>query len=220
MEDCEALRRQLVGYWLENAEPTAWRPKCDLVLHATDASYLAAVGAQGRATVGSSIWDQRDGKIVSRRIDIRASRASWQTSALPHELTHIVIADHFAGKLLPHWAEEGMAILADPQDKQDRHHGDLQSAIAERHTFRLVELLELQDYPPTPRWGAFYGQSASLVQYFLQRKTPREFLRFVELCDTHGPTKALQTVYEIESISAAENAWRKTAKSSRFLVRR
>jgi hypothetical protein len=215
VEGCERLREQLIGYWLEDSAPTAWRPKCDLVLHTTDASYLAEVGAQGSATVGSSIWDHRDGKIISRRIDIRAKRANWQTSAFPHELTHIVIAGHFAGRPLPPWADEGMAILADPHDKQLRHRADLTNALAQRQAFRLVELLNLQDYPPAPRWGAFYGQSASLVQFLLEQKTPREFLRFIELCDTSGPAQALQTVYQIESISAAESAWRKNAKSPR-----
>ena len=210
--DFELLRQRLFSYWTENEKPASWSPKCDIVLHETDASYLAEVGSQAGSTVASSLLDDRGGKIVTRRIDVRGSCADWRRSAFPHELTHIVLADRFVGKTLPRWADEGMAILADPVDKQTLHWRDLQTAMVRRQAFRTVELMELRDYPAANRWGPFYGQSASLVRFLLERESPKKFLDFVDICGKQGSAAALKSVYRIDSTAACEQAWRQSLK--------
>lgn len=205
--ECEQARQQIVHFWLEESDFATWSPKCDIVLHATDGEYLAEVGVQGKATVASTVIDDRRGKIHARRIDIRGTRSDWRQSALPHELTHVVLADRFAGKTLPRWADEGMALLADPGDKQSRHDAELGTALARGQSYRLIELMELRDYPAPHRWGAFYGQGISTVRYLVERDSPQRFLEFLDVAIADGAEAALQKVYGIPSIAACETLW-------------
>lgn len=210
IDACEQTRNRQFAFWFGEQPTQCWQPKCQIVIHATDARYLAAVGAGAGSTVASSLVDDRQGKIRGRRIDVRASRAGW-LSALPHELTHVVLADQFAGKALPRWADEGMAILADSTDKQGRHRGDLLQALHQRQQFRLVELMEMSGYPSPSRWGCFYGQSASLAAHLIRRKSPQEFVRFVDLSVTRGHAAALESVYGIRSLKDLELSWLREA---------
>lgn len=210
-EACEALRSRLVDRWLGEDCATCWQPKCDLVLHASDESYLREVGPGGRATVASALVLRRRGRIAVRRIDVRGTQANWQTSSLPHELTHVVVADRFAQQPPPRWADEGVAILADPADKRRRHRNDLHAALRRRAEFRLAELITLADYPPAGRWGTFYGQSASFVEFLVDRAGERQFLAFVAASQDRGYEQGLQQAYGA-GIAELERDWRLRAR--------
>jgi hypothetical protein len=186
--------------------PTPWIPKCDIVLHPTDEAYLREVGSGGRNTAASSLVDRQQGRIVLRRIDIRSTQSNWQMAALGHELTHVVLADRFEGRSLPRWIDEGMAILADPDEKQLRHRNDLKKAIAARAEFRVLELVTLADYPAAQRWGTFYGQSASLVQFLVDQAGPEQFVGFVEVALDRGYDQGLRQVYHF-GIADLERRW-------------
>ncbi|HJT33184.1 MAG TPA: hypothetical protein VJ783_14165 [Pirellulales bacterium] len=204
----EDLREQLFVRW--SGKPSgqnAWRPKCDIILHGTAAAYLRSVPG-GEQTLGSSLIDVEGDKVVGRRIDIRADQPGWFNAALGHELTHIVLADLFSGSRVPAWADEGMAVLADPSGKQDGHLRDLRMAQLQRTSFRLVELLALDDYPQTDRHAAFYGQSASLVQYLVERGTPEQFVRFIRSGAASGYEQALRDTYRINGVTDLEHRWR------------
>ena len=82
------------------------------------------------------------------------SNRQWQTAALPHELTHVILADCFVGRLVPRWIDEGAALLADPAEKQLRHKAEMAGALADRSAFRVVELLTLEDYPAEQPLGS------------------------------------------------------------------
>ena len=134
------------------AKTAAWEPKCYIVLHPTAESYLREVG-EGQMTAGSSLIEFAGNRLVTRRVDLRADHPDGYLGALAHELTHVVVADRFVERQIPRWADEGMAVLADTQGKQDLHHADLGVARANRTTFRLVELMQLENYPDASRQG-------------------------------------------------------------------
>jgi hypothetical protein len=226
-EVCERLRAELSGQWLSGqwlsgqwlsgqrlsgqcpsgANQTAWRPKCEVVLHPTDQAYLDEVGRGGRQTVASALVDRQDGRVLRRRIDVRATRPDWQSAALGHELVHVVLADRFGDAALPRWLDEGMAILADSREKQRRHRHSLERAMAAGTHFRLAELVALGDYPPAERWGAFYGQSASVVEYLVAQRGHARFVEFVELALERGYDHALRKVYGLADLGELERRW-------------
>jgi len=206
-QQCETLRGTLCEKWLGKSSPQ-WTPKCDIVLHSSDASYLGELGQGAASTLASSLVEQKVGRIALRRIDIRASRAGWRQTALPHEMTHVVLADCFKQRPLPRWIDEGMAILADPEIKQAGHRKDLDDAIKARASFRVVELISMEDYPAAQRWGTFYGQSASLVEYLVSQSTPDRFVQFVRLSMDNGYESALTQVYQIDNVMELERRWR------------
>jgi len=206
-EACETLRATLVKQWLGLAGlEIRWAPKCDIVLHSTEEAYLREVGNAGRNTVASSLINRKQENILARRIDINATQSDWLSTALGHELTHVVLADRFSKKTLPRWIDEGMAILADPPPKQSLHRQDLQRAIATRMEFRLSELLAMADYPAARRWGAFYGQSASLVKFLVDRAGTDRFMEFIDVTLERGYEQGLRQVYQL-GIADLERHW-------------
>jgi hypothetical protein len=214
---CEQHRAALFQFWFGKPCRADWQVKCLIVLHPSDGSYLREVGPGGGSTVGSSLVDTRQGAMVSCRIDLRCTRDGWR-DAIPHELTHVLLTEHFRGKNLPRWADEGMAILADSATKRRRHADDFRQAIRQRQQFRLVELLGMDGYPSPARWGCFYGQSADVVSYLVARKSPAEFVKFIERSMTHGASDALRSVYAIDSVAGLEASWIGNATQERPLL--
>ncbi|HEX5446014.1 MAG TPA: hypothetical protein VFW87_19465 [Pirellulales bacterium] len=209
----EELRDRLTAKW--SGKPSggiAWQPKCDVILHGTRAAYLRAVPGGGK-TLGSSVIDVANDAVIARRIDIRADQPGWFDGVLAHELTHLVLADLFPGSRVPAWADEGMAVLADPAGKQDAHLRDLWLAHSQRGSFRLTELLAMEDYPSPDRHAAFYGQSASLVQYLVERGTPEQFVQFVQTGVERGYEQALRDIYRLNGVAELEHRWRQHANA-------
>lgn len=214
---CETLLAELKGKWFGSSDPvvdalgaaqttSTWTPKCVVVIHDTPASYLHWVPG-GERTVGSSWIESSQGKIVTRRIDIRGDKPNWFEGALPHELIHVLLADRFRAKPPGRWAEEGWAILVDPTEKQFRHDTDLRRALARGEHFRLGEMLELTEYPGAERITAFYGQSASLVRFLAERRTPADFSAFLKRAASHGYDAALREHYGIDGVADLESRW-------------
>ncbi len=213
-EHCEQLRAELTARWFTDRPAADWSPKCDLVLHPSDASYLREVGPDGRSTLASALVDRRGGRIAVRRVDVRASQGNWQNSALAHELVHVILADRFAPEALPRWINEGAAILADSPEKRQRHRRDLRQAVAAGEHFRLAELLALSDYPPRGRWRTFYDQSADLVEYLVKQQGYTRFATFVEMSLEHGYDRATHTVYGC-GLPELERRWQSSLSISR-----
>jgi hypothetical protein len=203
---CERWRTKLQQHWCA-AEREAWSPRCEIVVHADAHGYLAAVGAGASQTFGSSLIQFGKDKAVSRRlIDFRGDSA-FGIAAVPHEMTHVILADLLDGRQPPRWADEGMAILADSRDKQLLHERDLSSGLTSRSAFRLAELLTLESYPQPARIPAFYGQSASLTALLARRDDPARFVEFLRRSLDRGYDQALRDVYHIGNIADLERLW-------------
>jgi hypothetical protein len=211
---CESLRTKLRDKWLAETTPSAkWSPKCSVFLHSTRDSYCAAVGPDAVVTSGTSLTLNQGQRIVERRIDLQIERPDAMTAALPHELTHMILADRF-GQTLPRWADEGMAVLAEPDGKRKLHALDLAVGRRQGLLFRMAELLPLVDYPPPDRWAVFYGQSMSVVEYLVHRKSPSDFVTFLQVSTAEGYDRALQKSYGIRNMAELERLWNASLKSN------
>ncbi len=203
---CERWRTKLQKYWTAEEKP-AWDIRCEVTVHATAEGYLAIVGAGGRSTFGSSRLSFTADRQVSRRtIDIRGDSPRGP-AALPHEMTHVVLADWLDGRQPPRWADEGMAILADSHEKQMLHEGDLSHGLAYGNAFRIAELLTVDAYPQAHRIPVFYGQSASLTACLALRDDPARFVEFLRRALEGGYDQALRDIYHIENVAQLEGHW-------------
>ncbi|HEY5311613.1 MAG TPA: hypothetical protein VIK18_03810 [Pirellulales bacterium] len=203
---CEATREQLCSKWLGKGRHAPWDVKCYVVLHPTAQSYLHEVG-QGQMTAGSSLIEFGTDRLVTRRIDLRADHPQGYADALAHELTHVVVAQRFIERQIPRWADEGMAVMADAPAKQSLHLADLTQARSQGQMFRLVELVNLEQYPSPDRQATFYGQSTSLVRFLVERGGPQRFVDFVNQATAEGYETALRRTYGIETLGQLERQW-------------
>jgi hypothetical protein len=211
--ECEAVLERLHRIWF--AEPPAnWAPKCSIVVHRSPATYLRAV-PNGSQTNGSSLVVHAGATIKQRQIDILCTDDTWLAGTLGHELTHVLLADHF-GLKVPRWADEGMAVLADSLEKQRRHEKVWQAALLDRRVFGIRRLMLVDAPLPRDEMAAFYGQSASLVRFLVHQRTPAAFTTFLRLAECEGPDKALDRVYNIGNCDLLEERWREHRSDAPF----
>jgi len=204
----EALRRELATKWLGEELVAPWASKCRIVLHSKRASYAAAVGRGGERTVGSSLVQSDRGQVIGRRIDLLGGNENFLTAALPHELTHVVLAERFANQPLPRWADEGIAIFEDSTEKRARHREVVEESWRRGTIPHLSQLMGTDMYPPTDRWGEFYGQSGSLTQFLVEKGSPAALVTFLERAAVIGYDDALRDCYGIDSVAALDAQWR------------
>ncbi|MGV3484855.1 MAG: hypothetical protein ACO1RT_10600 [Planctomycetaceae bacterium] len=205
---CEASRIELQRVWHADNAPTAWSPRCEIFVHASREHYLAAVGQGGGQTRGSSLIQLDNNRVTVRRIDLLMDPQAGLT-ALPHELTHVVLADRFLGDPPPHWLDEGIAMLADTRHKQMLHYRDCQEALVSRTALSLADLLTLEQFTSAEQMPAFYGQSLSLVQMLSYRGDPQKLVAFGIDARKVGYDRALQEHFAIEGMADLERHWLK-----------
>ncbi len=201
---CEAALARLSKYWFGETERL--EPKCAIVVYPTDESYCRAVGLHARYTSASLLIGYQDQKPFYR-IDVRGTRADWEVACLPHELTHALFSQRFAGRKLPKWIDEGTAILADPPLKQARHLRDFDAARANGSALPLTRLMSLADYPGRCVWPTFYGESLSLVRFLVEQKSPQAFVEFIDKSRQQDQRTALRDVYGIRSVDELQQKW-------------
>ena len=210
---CEDQRTHLRAFWLPNQDGGDWKPRCEVAIHRTEAEYLRQVGMRAAMTRGCCRIDVERGQVVRRRLDLLADPETGALTALAHELTHVVLADRFAGKPLPRWADEGMALLADGERKRALHLRHLSRALARDRCPRMREVLASHRYPPAPQMNAFYGQSLSMVRFLSERDEPAKIVELVAMAMEQGFDKALRNMYGIDGAVDFERQWQQYARA-------
>ena len=205
---CETLRSRLQMAWFGEAPKSSWSPRCDVIVHASLLNYRRASGPGVGQSVGFATLKIDGERVAGRRIDIRLDADNWSGDALPHELSHVVLADRFLGKHIPHWANEGMSVLAESTTKQSTRIAALQRSLARGLSYETADLFQLTTFPRPGYHDAFYGQSALAVRSLVERGTQRQFLNFIEVALDGGYDHALQKVYKIQSIDKLERLLR------------
>lgn len=207
---CESLRSECRRVWLALKDDSAWQPRCSIVLHPTRASYLQAVGRGGSQTSGSSLVRFEGERVVVRRVDLLVDR-DGATTALAHELTHVVLADRFGARRPPLWLDEGIATFADAAGKQRLHDRDCRHALENGSAMRLTELLRVEQITSADQVPAFYGQSLSLVRFLAERAEPANIVDFAVTANEVGHDRALKKVYGIDGVADLEHQWKEVA---------
>lgn len=191
----EQTRSAMSRKWF-GAEGAAWQPKCELILHPDAASYSRMTGVPTSSPGHSRIESDPSGhRIVGRRMDIRLDVPDALEAVLPHEATHVVLAGQFGQHAVPRWADEGIAVLTEPEEKIRQHRRNLQKQHQDGLTFTARQLMEMVDYPSPRRVPAFYAQSVMLVEFLTSQKGPTVFTAFVRDGLRRGYEAALRQHY-------------------------
>src|SRR5262249_3893321 len=141
----ESVRTAQARRWGSTATRAPWTPRCDLYLYPTAGSYAKATG-QPEMSPGLSTMSNNGVRVLSRRMSLRADTPVLLTTTLPHEVTHIVLADLFVAHTIPRWADEGLAVLAEPATEQRHRQADLKEPLDAGRVFEAGRLMAM-DYP-------------------------------------------------------------------------
>lgn len=206
--DAEHARNRAFAALLGVASPERWTVRCEIHLHATAESFAAAVGGPPDGGRGATSIEFSAEQVGLRRIDLLDDDPAAVPAALAHEVVHVVLADRFTAAPPPRWADEGLAMLFDDAEKQAGHARDFAAARRTGMTWSAAHLMALEDYPREPhRQRVFYGQSAALVRWLIERRDAATLLAFLDDAATLGHAAALQRHYGFTSAAALERAW-------------
>src|SRR5262249_29870343 len=147
-----------------------WTPPCELYLYPSG-NALARETNQPESSQGFSTIACNGNKITSRRTNLRADHPQLLTAVLPHEITHVVLADLFTVEQIPRWADEGIAVLSEPPTDQQSRAAELEAPLAAGRVFELQKLMAM-DYPDSKDWSLYYAQSVSLTRFLVELGEP------------------------------------------------
>jgi hypothetical protein len=201
----EDNRSRLYTKWY-GSNPSAWSPRCDIYLHATGADYAKATGKLPQAP-GHSTLEVQGGKVIRRRIDLVANHPNLMGTSLPHEIMHVILADLFPQPLLPRWADEALAVLAEPRENVQRYLRLVPQLRQEGKLYAVGQLISMPDFPEPARITAFYVESVSLVDMLVAEKGEKEFLIFLRDAQRYGYEKALERNYSIRNYNDLQRHW-------------
>ncbi|SIN98345.1 hypothetical protein SAMN05444166_1904 [Singulisphaera sp. GP187] len=201
----EAAREEQVKRWMGPSGRAGWTPRCDVYVYPNSKSFSRMTG-QTEESPGFSTMGMNAGRIVTRRINVRADHPNLVVAVLPHEVTHVVLADLFPTQQIPRWADEGMAVLAEPHSEQRLRAADLDKPLTSGQLFKLNELM-VMDYPDGKYWGLYYAQSVSLTRFLVDQGSPAQFIQFVQGAQQRGFEDELKRIYQIDGFEDLQKRW-------------
>jgi hypothetical protein len=149
-----------------------------------------------------------NGQVINFKMTVIGTRERIIDSVLPHEVTHTVIASHFAplGKPVPRWADEGMCTTVEHDAERSKHDNMLVRFLSEGKGIPFATLFLLTDYPP--EMLPLYAQGYSLTSFLIHQRGPRNFIRFLELgMQSDDWVAATKDVYEYPTVGKLQTAW-------------
>lgn len=206
----EAKREEIFTRW-SGPPGGAWEPKCEIVIHATGEAFAQAT-RQPAAATGFALVRLDGGRVVERRIDLRADDTTLADNALPRELTHVILADLFRDQPPPKWAEIGMAVLATSQPELQRFRATLSRCYENAELYPLESLLGLKE-APAERLTGFYVGSVSLVEFLVKWKGDKVFTTFLRDSQRYGLAAALKRQYGVADAKQLEAVWSRSELS-------
>jgi hypothetical protein len=202
----EEARETQIRRWSDPSKPIpVWTSKCEIHLYPNSETFGRETG-QRPESAGFSAMSMSEGKVVARRINLRGDHPNVVRAVLPHEVTHVVLADLFPDKQIPRWADEGIAVLAEPAKEQALRASDLDEPLAAGKLFAPHDLFRM-DYPENEAWALYYAQSVSMTRFLVEAGTPVQFIRFVRESQTTGAEAALRSVYKVSSFDELQKRW-------------
>jgi len=179
--------------------------RCKIYIYANKKNYLENNDIPSWSA-GFANYDKRE--IVS----YKESR-NFLTSLLPHEMTHLILADYI-GNNIPLWFNEGLAVNMELTSKPG-YISAIKEELKKGKSLSIHEVLDKTNYPEDEeKVLLFYSISYSLVD-FLRSKGQ---YRFTNLCralrDGRNFGQALRTSYQFdfESLDQLDKKWQEHIK--------
>jgi len=193
----EENRKQLALHWLGRELPS-WSEPCPLVVN----------DGPGMPASGETKYTLDRGDVGNFQMSVSGTRERILDSVLPHEITHTVMASHFAamGKPLPRWADEGACTTVEHQAERGKHDEMLVRFLSEGRGIPFAVLFALKDYPQDMM--PLYAQGYSLSCFLICQGGPRRFVQFLERgMETEDWASATNEFYQYPKLGNLQNAW-------------
>ncbi len=195
----ESQRHQLAVHWLGKPLPK-WPQPCPITVLA---------GPQLGAG-GSTTFTMHGGTVGNWRMNVQGTEERILDSVLPHEITHTVLASHFApmGRPVPRWADEGACTTVEHQSERSKHDHFLVEFLSHGRGIPFATMFTLRDYPADIM--PLYAQGYSVSSFLIAQGGPQRFVKFLEDgMRTNDWAAAVESHYEYPKLGKLQSAWNK-----------
>ncbi|MFN7732346.1 MAG: hypothetical protein ACK5OB_10610 [Pirellula sp.] len=196
-EMAEAYRTHLATHWLGHSLPE-WFEKVPVVVHCHPR--LLASGETKYVLAG--------GQVRQIQMVLSGTRERILDSVLPHEMTHCVLATHFAvlGKPLPRWADEGACTTVEHNSERTKHDKALIQFMVEGRCFPFNALFAMREYPKDMM--PLYAQGYSLCAFLIAQGGPKQFVQFLQRgMQDEDWAAAVAEYYGYPKLGKLQSAW-------------
>jgi len=196
----DVYRKHYAIHWLGHELPP-WSEKVPLVVNASP--QLPASGETKYTLMG--------GTIRSIQMVVSGTQERILDSVLPHEMTHTILATHFAvsGKPVPRWADEGACTTVEDSSERRKHDVMLVKFLTENRGIPFRQLFAMREYPPDLM--PLYAQGYSLCAFLIAQSGPRKFVEFLDYGmineDWVGAIRFVYGYPRLGNLQQAWNAW-------------
>jgi hypothetical protein len=193
----EQQRHELALHWLGRPLPK-WSQACPITVMAGP-----KLGAGGSTTYSMS-----HGSVGGWRMNVQGSRERILDSVLPHEITHTILASHFAalGKPVPRWADEGACTTVEHASERSKHDHFLIQFLSQGRGLPFATMFTLKDYPADIM--PLYAQGYSVTCFLIAQGGPRRFVKFLEEgMRSEDWVAATEHHYAYPKIGKLQTAW-------------
>ncbi|MBP9854352.1 MAG: hypothetical protein KBD53_05755 [Candidatus Omnitrophica bacterium] len=185
-----------------------WEDRVNIVLYPDQVTYIKETGLPSWSRGGATTYHRQ---LRTRAIVSFIQENAFLDNVLPHEISHLILADFLGGANIPNWFNEGVAQLQE-SGKQQEADMFMRKAVRKGTFIPFQQLISsdsviMQD----ARYATFfYAQSVSMVYFLIQEYGSQEF---GELCrqlrDGNSFETSLLKVYTtlISSIGDFEQKW-------------
>ena len=206
----EKVRAAQAKRWGSPALQKPWNPRCEIHLHPTGKTFAQATG-QDEHSPGFSTIESNGNRITTRRVLLRSDHPQVLAAILPHEVTHVVIADLFTVQQIPRWADEGIAVMSEPGTEQNLRAADLHDPLSAGQVIDLRQLMST-DTPDAKDWSLYYAESVSLTRFLVEQGSAEQLIKFVRESGRKGIEPALRDIYGLGGFAELQERWQAYAR--------
>ena len=207
-QEAEKLRKELAVHWLGEEIPN-WSRRCPI--HVTSGATLGAGG--------ETRFSLYNGNVGDWHMSVQGTPERILDSVLPHEITHTILASHFAplNTHVPRWADEGACTTVEHDSEQGKHKSHLVQFLSTGRGLSFNRMFSLKDYPSDIL--PLYAQGHSVVEFLIAQGGPRKFVQFLEDgMQSQRWESAIRRAYGYETLGQLQIKWNQWIADGRGAV--
>lgn len=198
LAQAEKSRAAIVNAWFPSESADEWQPQCDVYLCSSIREY-AIEGRRAPNSAGQAMVVKDGHRVLRRKIVLKATDPRLLDAVVPHEVAHIITGSYFPGAEIPCWADEGIAMLNEPFERQQGYLDRVTELNRRSGGMCSSELIRQHASPHVRASEEFHVRSFGVAFYLVNKEGKDKFLRFVEMVNETDHATALQVIYGIDS---------------------
>jgi len=206
IREAERIRPAIHRQWFGDVS-VEWDGKVLIYLH--DSHKLYADKTKQWNALGHARTLMLGNEISLRSVHLPWGVPNFFEDLMPHELTHAVMAVRLKGRT-PRWANEGMAMMSETEESQERMLSRLDEYRKNDDLFALSVLMTTEE-PEQTNTLEYYSQSLSLVRFLVAQRDKKTFTSFIRDSLVIGYERALRAHYGIQNYADLDRRWREHA---------